>query len=130
MITDGRKCVAVIDDEADLANLFVEALNSENIKAIAFSDPLAAVDYLHDHHSEFCLVITDWRMPSISGLELAKLVQQMDSDVRIVIMSAFDLDKDQLRAIQKDEYLRKPMHVAQLIEMVKKQLVEPSMVAG
>jgi two-component SAPR family response regulator len=64
-------------------------------------------------------------MPSMSGLELAKLVQQLDDEIRITVMSAFDLDKDQLKEIRKDEYLRKPMHVTQLVQTVKELLIEP-----
>ena len=64
-------------------------------------------------------------MPSMNGLELAKLVQQMDKEIKIVVMSAFELDKDQLKEINKEDYLRKPMHVSKLIESVKKLLIEP-----
>jgi hypothetical protein len=42
-----------------------------------------------------------------------------------VVMSAFELDKDQLKEINKEDYLRKPMHVSKLIESVKKLLIEP-----
>jgi two-component SAPR family response regulator len=61
----------------------------------------------------------------MNGLELAKLVQQMDKEIKIVVMSAFELDKDQLKEINKEDYLRKPMHVSKLIESVKKLLIEP-----
>jgi two-component SAPR family response regulator len=56
---------------------------------------------------------------------LAKLVQQMDKEIKIVVMSAFELDKDELNEINKEDYLRKPMHVPKLIESVKKLLIEP-----
>ena len=128
-MTDSRKWVAVIDDEADLATLFADALNSHGINAISFGNPLAAIDYLHNHHSEFVLIITDWRMPSMSGLGLAKLVQQIDPEIRILVMSAFELDKDELREINKSEYLRKPMHISQLIEAVSEQFIRPRIMA-
>ena len=66
----------------------------------------------------------------MSGLELAKLVQQLDDEIRITVMSAFDLDKDQLKEIRKDEYLRKPMHVTQLVQTVRELLIEPRFVTG
>lgn len=124
-----RRFVAVIDDEVDLANLFADVLNSEGFKAMAFSDPLAAIRHLNSHHHEFSMVLTDWRMPSVNGLELAKLVQQMDKEIKIVIMSAFELDKNQLKEIKKEDYLQKPMHVSQLIESVKKLLIEPQIMS-
>jgi DNA-binding NtrC family response regulator len=120
-----RHIIAIVDDEVDLANLFADVLNSEGFEAITFSDPLSAIGHLNSHHHDFSMVITDWRMPSMNGLELAKLVQQMDKEIKIVVMSAFELDKDELNEINKEDYLRKPMHVSKLIESVKKLLIEP-----
>lgn len=125
-----RTWVAVIDDELDLAQLFSDALNSIGIKTKAFSDPVTAVDYLHKYHNYFRLVITDWKMPSMSGLELTKLVQQIDREIRILVMSAFELERDQLKEIQMDDYLRKPMHITQLIKAVNGQLVKPSLLTA
>ena len=120
-----RHIIAIVDDEVDLANLFAHVLNSEGFEAISFSDPLSAIGHLNSYHHDFSMVITDWRMPSMNGLELAKLVQQMDKEIKIVVMSAFELDKDELNEINKEDYLRKPMHVPKLIESVKKLLIEP-----
>lgn len=120
-----RHIIAIVDDEVDLANLFVDVLNSEGFEAIAFSDPLSAIGHMNRHHHEFSMVIADWRMPSMNGLELTKLVQQTDNEIKIAVMSAFELDKDQLKVINKEDYLRKPMHVSELINSVKKLLIEP-----
>lgn len=125
-----RSWVAIVDDEADLAMLFSEALNSSDIQAKAFNDPLLAIDYLYLHHDEFSLVITDWRMPSMTGLELTKLVNQMDDQIKVIIVSAFELDNDQMKEIKINDHLRKPMHIAQLVEGVKKQLLETHVVAN
>lgn len=125
-----RSWVAIVDDEVDLAQLFSDALNTYGIKAKAFNNPISATDYFYHHHDEFSLVITDWRMPGMNGLELTKLIKQMDDQIRVIVMSAFELGEDQLKEIKMDEYLRKPMHMTQLIETVKKQLLETEVVAN
>jgi len=125
-----RSWVAVVDDESDLADLFSDVLNSNGINAIAFDDPLAALHNLDKYHNKFILVVTDWRMPAMSGLELAKVVQRMDDQIRIVVMSAFDLERDQFEEIGISEYLKKPMHIAQFIKAVKSQLAEPSLLTA
>ena len=38
-------------------------------------------------------------------------------------MSAYDLDLNELRQIQREDYIRKPVHIAQFIETVKKKLI-------
>jgi DNA-binding NtrC family response regulator len=128
ILSGHRQSVAVIDDEEDLANLYAVALNTHGIRAIPFYNPLAAVDHLNIHHNGFRLIITDWRMPSMSGLELAKFVQQIDSEIIIIVISAFDLDTNQLAEIPKSEYLRKPIHINRLLESVKGMLNEPQII--
>jgi CheY-like chemotaxis protein len=117
-----RKIIAIIDDESDIVQLFSDSLRAEGFKTIGFSDPLAAAEYIASHHSDFSLVLTDWRMPKMTGIELTGLISRIDSDIKVILMSAYELDQDELREIQKDDYLKKPIHVAKLVEAVKSQL--------
>ena len=61
-------------------------------------------------------------MPQISGLELTKKVSEIDDKLKVVLMSAYELEKDQLNKINKTEYLQKPLHLKQLIDEVKKEV--------
>jgi two-component SAPR family response regulator len=110
-----------VDDEADLASLFTDAIKSSGIKAIGFEEPLKAVKYVEDNHSKICLVVTDWKMPGMNGLELTKKVSEIDNEIGIMLMSAYELAYEQLKEINKDDYLRKPIHMEQLIETIKRE---------
>ena len=70
-----REQVIIVDDDPDLARLFAAAIESSGIKAIGFEDPLKAVKHIEDNHSKICLLVTDWKMPEMNGLELTKKVQ-------------------------------------------------------
>jgi two-component SAPR family response regulator len=107
-----------------LTNLFSEALNSAGLNAVGFDDPLSALVYLREHHSDIALVVTDWKMPKMSGLELAKKIEEIDKEIRIVLISAYELEHDDLREIEKDEYMKKPLSLSTLIERVKKELAQ------
>ena len=39
-------------------------------------------------------------------------------------MSAYELEQDQLKEVKKDDYMKKPFHMAKLIETVKKELTQ------
>ena len=117
-----RKIIGVIDDESDLVQLFSDALKAAGFKTMGFSDPLAATKYISSHPGDFSLVLTDWRMPKMTGIELAGLISRINSDIKVVLMSAYELDQDELKEIQKDDYLKKPIHIAKLLEAVKTQL--------
>jgi DNA-binding response OmpR family regulator len=118
-----RDLVAIIDDDSDLVNLFCDALTPSGISNIGFDDPNDAIKYLITHHSQIQLIVVDWRMPEFGGKEIIKLVSQMDSNIEIVLMSAYDLDNDELREIRKEDYLRKPVHMAQFVDAIKNKLV-------
>mgnify|MGYP003581177966 FL=1 len=124
-MTEKRKRIVVVDDEADLAQLFSHALESSGFKAIAFDDPIAALEHIAANPHECSMVITDWKMPNMNGLELTKKLSDIDGKIRVMLMSAYELEQRQLREVNKDDYLKKPLHIAKLIESVKTVLSEP-----
>ena len=116
-----RKRIVVVDDEPDLARLFCDGLQSAGYKTQAFDDPEAAIEHITTNNSNISLVITDWKMPKLNGLEFTKIVSQIDDKIKVMLMSAYELDQDQLREINKNDYLRKPVHMAQLIDSIKRE---------
>ena len=120
MVND-RDAVLIIDDEPDLANLFTHALKAADLNAIGFDNPLTALEYTRENHDAICLIVTDWKMPDMNGLELTKKVNEIDNEIGVMLMSAYELDEDQLKEVNKDDYLRKPVHIGQLIETIKRE---------
>ena len=104
-----------------MANLFTDALKAADLNAIGFDHPLTALEYIRDNHNTICLIVTDWRMPDIDGLELTKRVNEIDNEIGIMLMSAYELDEDQLKEVNKDDYLRKPVHIGNLIDSIKRE---------
>src|SRR5215813_9251080 len=104
-----REAVLIVDDEPDLASLFTEALKAGGLKAIGFDNPITALKYIENNHQIICLVVTDWKMPELNGFDLAKRVCNIDSEIGIMLMSAYELEENQLKEINKDDYLRKPV---------------------
>jgi two-component system, cell cycle sensor histidine kinase and response regulator CckA len=116
-----RDAVLIVDDEPDLVNLFTDALMVAELNAIGFDNPLTALDYISENHSTICLVVTDWKMPQINGFELTKKVAEIDNEIGVMLMSAYELEQDQLKEINKDDYLKKPVHMAKLIDSIKRE---------
>jgi DNA-binding response OmpR family regulator len=114
-VSKERIRIAIIDDESDLAELFSQGLQSAGLNAISFYDPIGALEYIAAKQHEFSLVITDWKMPKMNGLELTKKMYDIDAGIRVMLMSAYELDEEQLREIGKEEYLRKPMKFVQSV---------------
>jgi DNA-binding NtrC family response regulator len=113
-----RKYIGIIDDERDLMELFCEALRSHSFEPKGFTDPLEAINYLTTHHQEFLMILTDIRIPEMNGFQLTKLMKQMDEEIKIICMSAFDIHDNDLIEIGMDEFLNKPIHIDRLIKVI------------
>ena len=113
--------VAVIDDELDLAYLFKEALSQiDGIQVFAFTDPLLALEHFKANHQNYRVVISDYRMPTMTGMKLLSKIKDVSPAVTRIMMSAFEI-QDELFQEYKcvDKFLQKPVLMTDLINEVR-----------
>lgn len=116
--------VAVIDDEGDIAYLFRDALdNIPGVKAFAFTDPNLALEHFRCNQKKYRCIVSDYRMPSMNGIELLEKVREMDSAVTRVLISAFEIRDEVFDRCQcVDLFLQKPLRINELVEKIQKYL--------
>jgi DNA-binding response OmpR family regulator len=68
--------VIVVDDEIELTILFKAFLTKRGYDVISFSDPLLALEYIKKNQDRHSLLITDIKMPDMSGIELVKKIEK------------------------------------------------------
>jgi DNA-binding NtrC family response regulator len=113
--------IAVIDDEADLTYLFKEALNQiDGVEVFAFTDPLLALEHFQTNHQNYRVVISDYRMPTMTGMELLSKIKDVNPAVTRIMMSAFEI-QDELFQEYKcvDKFLQKPILMIDMIKEVR-----------
>ena len=84
--------VLIVDDETELASIYKKYLGLSGYDVVSFTDPLLAFEYYKENTQRFTHVLTDLRMPSISGIELASKIRKLNSKVRIFLITAFTVD--------------------------------------
>ena len=117
-------CVWIIDDDRSIRWVLEKALLRDNIPCMAFSAASAALSELE--RSQPSAVLSDIRMPGVSGLELLQQLKERLPKVPVIIMTAYsDLDSA-VAAFQGGafEYLPKPFDVDQAVELVRRALSE------
>lgn len=125
-----KRIVAIVDDEIDITDLFSDALcqNIEGISVQGFNDPNIAFEHFVQNKENYALIISDLRMPGMSGLELLKKVKTSNPKVRTILMSAFNLEDNKLyekymkeRII--DSAFEKPITINTLCQRVRDELM-------
>ena len=59
--------IMIIDDDEDILNLFRDFLSKEGYDVVTYLEPLKALEEIEDSPTRYSLIITDIRMPGISG---------------------------------------------------------------
>jgi len=121
------KLVAIVDDEDDIVQLFRDALGSINdITVFTFTDPVMALEHFKINKENYVLVLSDLRMPGLTGTELIKELKRTNQFVRTILMTAFATNDGLFQEYTKKElingFLQKPIRIDDLRAEVNNQL--------
>ena len=116
--------ILLVDDEKDILDLFSEYLSSNGFDTISFQNPLEALNHFYQNPNNCSLVITDYKMPQMSGIDLIKKIKEIDTNYKIktIIISAFikdNLPYDKSYIITVDKIIEKPVYLDRLKNEVK-----------
>jgi DNA-binding NtrC family response regulator len=116
--------ILLVDDETDIINMFAKFLQRNGYDVNAFSDPAKAADFFAADPDKIALVITDLKMPQMSGIELASRVRGLSAKVKIILMTAFEAAgyKDDIERLEFASILRKPVTPANMKMIIEKTL--------
>lgn len=117
--------IMAVDDEPEILNIVKMSLAKWGYEVDAFIDPVAALDHFSQNASAYSLILTDIMMPGMSGEEPATRARQTRPDIKVMIMTAFEVDralKESLPSIEKDGFLQKPFHTTDVCVAVKRHL--------
>jgi DNA-binding NtrC family response regulator len=119
--------VCIVDDDPDIVLLFRDALKSiSGITIFTFTDPILALEHFQVNEYAYVLVISDFKMPGLNGIEFIKKIKEYNRFVRTILMTAFQIeDKLFLEYTKKkiiNAFLQKPIGIHDLLKEVDTQL--------
>ena len=114
------KAIAIVDDDEDIVNLFTELLRGRGYDVYGFTNPLVLLDYIRHHNTQFRLVLIDYKLPQLTGCELANKITEINSRIEMVLITASvnDIVKNNLDL----ELIHKPLRMHQLLDIVAKYM--------
>ena len=111
--------VIVADDSRIYRTLVEGVLAQAGYKVLFASNGREALDAMTEHQP--CLVVTDWEMPDITGIELCKKIRHEQASYTYIILLTSNTKKDQVvegLIAGADDYLTKPFHTEELLARV------------
>jgi two-component system response regulator FlrC len=124
-----KASVLVVDDEPAMRLLLTSILRDEGHEVTAAASGEEARQLLAKRH--YRLVVTDLKMPGISGLELLAQVKRDDPDTAVIILTAFGTVEGAVEAMRKGavHYLLKPLANPDELRMAVRRILEEKRVA-
>ena len=123
-----KKIVSIVDDEIDIQRLFQDALltRMEGASVVSFNSSDLALDHYKKNKDNYALVIADYKMPHMDGLELLKRVKKLNSKVRTMLISAYEFRINPIfyKYVKQgiiDSYYDKPMTIDGLRQRVSEE---------
>ena len=121
--------VSIVEDEPDIKNLFYEILSEafSQVSVLKFGDSVIALEHFEKNKENYKLVIADWKMPKLDGIELLSRVKKLNPNVRSILISAFEVENNPnfQRFIDEriiDKFIQKPVAMDYLCREVNNQI--------
>ncbi len=120
----GQKRVLLVEDEPTVAMLIKESLTDLNEKFVVQTARSGEEALGHIQNGPWDLVITDNRMPGITGLELIENLREKTPTTRTILMTAYASSEleEAARRLQVYHYLAKPFRLADLKHIIQDAL--------
>jgi two-component system, NtrC family, response regulator HydG len=118
----------VADDDEAVRLSLERTLTREGYGVVLAPDGQAALDRLRQGGID--LLLSDLRMPGLTGLELLKLAKEVAPDVDVILLTAFGTVEEAVRAMKDGaiDFLTKPLQRAQLLRVVRQALERRSLI--
>ena len=116
--------ILIVDDDRNLAKTLADGLNRKLKESVVTTVCFSALEALsHFDQQSFDLVVSDFRMPGMTGIDLFRQIRRSDPKAVLILITAFGTDTlEQETRHLVDSYITKPFELKLLIQFVQKLL--------
>ncbi len=114
--------ILIVDDEKNYPTIIGEILQEEGYTSLTASSGMEALDILNNESVD--LVLTDVKMPGMSGIQLLEKIKGINPDIPVIIMTAYGSVEKAVEAMHKGAYtfILKPFENQTLIAHIDKAI--------
>ncbi len=117
-----KPSILVVEDEAKLRRVIELQLAEDDFIARSAPDAETALEMLQK--DSFDLVLTDFKLPGMNGLELLHAAKKIDANLPMIVMTAYGSVESAVDAMKAgaSDYILKPFSLAELMIVIRKEL--------
>ncbi|MEJ2361574.1 MAG: sigma-54 dependent transcriptional regulator [Gammaproteobacteria bacterium] len=117
-----KAVILFVDDDPKAGELMLRFSEGANYTVQVFQDPQQALAYYKNHSAD--LIISDLRMPRLSGIELLAAVRKLDGDVPFIIITGYADVENAIEAMRlgASDFIKKPFDMDELRLQIEKTL--------
>jgi DNA-binding NtrC family response regulator len=112
----------IVDDDSDIVQVLKLGLLKNRFLVNAFTNPEEALQSFKSNAEAYCLMLSDIRMPGLSGIQLAKKVKEINPNVKVVLMTAFEIRDNEFSKVfpstHVDGFVQKPISIKDLTNKI------------
>src|SRR5688572_19513005 len=121
--TENTTTILIVDDDLDTLTVTGRSLEHAGFNVHAFADPLAALHHVQNDCKDCQVLVSDVRMPALTGFQLVRKVKDLRPEMKVVMMTMFEVHKSEFEAVFPstpiDDVIRKPFAPSQLVEKIR-----------
>ncbi len=116
--------VLIIEDEPGIVSFVKEGLKEEGFAVDTAMDGTTGLEMAMVNDGEYDLLLVDWMLPGLSGIEICRQVRKAGSQVPVIFLTARDTVQDTVFALDMgaNDYMKKPFSFDELLARIRVQL--------
>ncbi|HBL22966.1 MAG TPA: hypothetical protein DDZ40_02495 [Deltaproteobacteria bacterium] len=118
----GSECILLVDDEETIVEMNSQRLSSLGYKVVAFMNSVDALKAFEAEPGKFDLLITDYTMPHMTGIDLARAVLRIKPDFPVILSSG--LEEEMVKEVGVKAFLSKTAGKRELASLIRRVLEE------
>ncbi|MBG6061707.1 DNA-binding response OmpR family regulator [Flavobacterium sp. CG_9.1] len=111
--------ILIVEDEAGIVQFIQQGLEEEGYTITSASDGLLGFQLTQKEN--FDLILLDWMLPKMTGLELCKAIRLKNNSTPIIFLTAKDTVQETIEGLKAgaNDYIKKPFSFDELVERIK-----------
>ncbi len=111
----------LVEDEPAIANFIKEGLEEEGFAVDWADNGKKGAQMALDFGGEYDLILLDWMLPGMSGIEICRLIRQKNQFTPIIFLTAKDTVEEAVFALETgaNDYIRKPFSFEELLARIR-----------